>query len=185
MLLGVGTKLDIVDKFCYLGDMIEAVGGTEDATHVRCGWKKFNELTPILTLLGAYHKLKGNIYNSYVSSAMVYGSETWLIKKEDFNRLERAEHTMMRRMCSVTLRDGLSSKELYNRLRIDNMSSTVTRNRLHWYGHVQQKDDMDWVKRCTEYEVSGYVGSGRGRKTWKECVENDLKKIEYGPVNGR
>ena len=46
---------------------------------------------------------------------------------------------------------------------------------------VQRKDDMNWVKRCTEYEVSGYVGRGHGRKTWKECVE----KIEFGPVNGR
>ena len=36
---------------------------------------------------------------------------------------------------------------------------------------------MDWVKRCTEYEVSGYVGRGSGRRTWKECVENDLKRM--------
>ena len=35
---------------------------------------------------------------------------------------------------------------------------------------------MDWVKHCSEYEVSGYVGRGRGRNTWKECVENDLKR---------
>ena len=55
------------------------------------------------------------------------------------------------------------------------MSSTVTRSSLRCYGHVQRKDDMDWVKRCAEYEVSGYDGRGRGRKTSKECVENDLK----------
>ena len=72
---------------------------------------------------------------------------------------------MMRRMCGATSPDRLSSKELYNRLEIDGMSSTVTRTRLCWYDHVQRKDDMDWVKRCTEYEVSGYVGRGRGRKT--------------------
>ena len=79
--------------------------------------------------------------------------------------MEAAEHTMMQRMCGVTLRDRVSSKELYSRLGMDSISSTVTRSRLRWYGHVQQKDDMDWVKRCTEYEVSGNVGRGRGRKT--------------------
>ena len=59
--------------------------------------------------------------------------------------------------------------------------STVTTSRIHWYGHVQRKDDMDWVKRCTEYEVSGYVGRGQGRKTRKECVENDLKRLNMDP----
>ena len=46
LLLEDGTMLEIIDKFCYLRDMIGAAGGAEDAarTRVRCGWKKFNEL---------------------------------------------------------------------------------------------------------------------------------------------
>ena len=108
LLLGDGTKLDSVDKFCYFGDMIGAAGGAEDAssTRVRYGWKKFNELATILTLRGASHKLKGKIYNSCVRSAMVYSSETWPMKKEDLNGLERAEHTMMQRMRGLALRDS-------------------------------------------------------------------------------
>ena len=43
-------------------------------------------------------------------------------------------------------------------------------------------NDMDWVKLCTEYEVSGYVGRRRGRKTWKECVEKDLKRLNSYPL---
>ena len=40
LLIEDGTRLEIVDKFCYLGDMIGAAGGAEDAsrTPVRCGW---------------------------------------------------------------------------------------------------------------------------------------------------
>ena len=36
-------------------------------------------------------------------------------------------------------------------------------------------------KRCTEYEVTGNVGRGRGRKTQKEWVENDLKRLNLDP----
>ena len=108
---------------------------------------------------------------------MVYGSETWLMKKGELSRLERAEHAPIRRMCGVTLRDIVPSKELYNRLGIDSISSIVTRSRLRWYGHVQRKDDIDWAKHCT-----GNVDRGRGRKTWKECVENDLKRLH--PFDG-
>jgi len=43
-------------------------------------------------------------------------------------------------------------------------------NRLRWYGHVLRKDDDDWVKKCTEYEVEGPRPRGRPKRTWKEVV---------------
>ena len=59
-----GSKFECVDKFCYLGDMLSAGGGAEEAakTRVRSAWGKFNELAPILTKRGASMKLKGRIY---------------------------------------------------------------------------------------------------------------------------
>ena len=44
-------KIECVQKFCYLGDMLGAEGGVEAAVRnrVRCAWGKFHELTPILT----------------------------------------------------------------------------------------------------------------------------------------
>jgi len=35
--------------------------------------------------------------------------------------------------------------------------------RLPWYGHVLQKEDNDWVKKCMEYEVEGSRPRGRPR----------------------
>ena len=31
----------------------------------------------------------------------------------------------------------------------------LQKNRLRWYGHVLQKEDIDWVKICMDYEVEG------------------------------
>ena len=44
------NKIECVDKFCYVVDMIGAGGGMEEAARnrVRCAWGKFNELAPIL-----------------------------------------------------------------------------------------------------------------------------------------
>ena len=38
-----GSNLEVIDKFCYLGDMLDAGGGAESSivTRVRSGWKKF------------------------------------------------------------------------------------------------------------------------------------------------
>ena len=62
---------------------------------------------------------------------------------------------MVRWMCGVKLKDRLPSKELRERLGVDDIALVLQQNKLRWYGHVLQKDDDDWVKKCMEYEVEG------------------------------
>ena len=85
---------------------------------VKCAWKKFRELSPILTTRGASLSLKGKIYCACVRSVMIYGSETWPMKVEDKQRLERTERMMIRQMCGVTLKHRKSSVELLHSLGI-------------------------------------------------------------------
>ena len=45
-------KLELVPKFCYLGDTLGVGGGVEEAARARmrsliCAWAKFKELFPI------------------------------------------------------------------------------------------------------------------------------------------
>jgi len=49
--IGNGVSLEKVDKFCYLGDMLDAGGGCDSAVtaRVRSAWKKFCEYLTILT----------------------------------------------------------------------------------------------------------------------------------------
>ena len=60
--------------------------------------------------------------------------------------LQRAEMRMVRWMCGVKLKDRLASKELRERLGIDDIASELQQNRLRWYGHVLRKEDDDGVK---------------------------------------
>ena len=57
-----GSNLEVVDKFCYLGDMLDAGGGAESSTvtRVRNGWKKFGELLPLLTTKAISLKVDGH-----------------------------------------------------------------------------------------------------------------------------
>ena len=58
-------------------------------------------------------------------------------------------------MCGVTLKDRKSCEELRQRLGIDSVSDVLRRNRLRWFGHVERKNDYDWVKACQRLEVAG------------------------------
>ena len=60
---------------------------------------------------------------------------------------------MVRRMSNVKVKDRVPSKELRERLGIDDIILIPQQNRLRWYGHVLRKEGTDWVKKCMEYEV--------------------------------
>jgi len=100
---------------------------------------------------------------------MLHGSETWPVRKENVVALQRAEMRMVRWMCGVKLKDRLPSKELRERLGIDDIALVLQPNRLRWYGygHVLRKEDDDWVKQCMEYEVEGPRSRGRPKRTWR------------------
>jgi len=44
-------------------------------------------------------------------------------------------------------------------------SLVITEGRLTWFGHVESKDDTDWIKCCKVMEVEGTKPSGCLRKT--------------------
>jgi len=68
-------------------------------------------------------------------------------------------------MCGIKLQDRVPSKGLRDRLALDDIISVLQQKRLRWYGHVLQKGDNDWVKKCLEYEVEGTRPRGRTNKT--------------------
>ena len=59
-----GEVLEGFSKLCYLGDMLNEEGGSSLASisRVRCGWKKFRELSGILTSKKVALRLKEKVY---------------------------------------------------------------------------------------------------------------------------
>ena len=54
---------------------------------------------------------------------------------------------------NVKVKDRVPSKELRERLGIDDTVLILQQNRLRWHGHVLRKEDTDWVKKCGEHLV--------------------------------
>ena len=48
--------------------------------------------------------------------------------------------------------------------------------RLAWYGYVMPRKKKHVIRRCMEMVVQGRGGRGRPKKTWMECVNDDMRE---------
>jgi len=130
---------------------------------IRIGWNKFRQPVPLLTNKDVSLIMRGRLHSSCVRSSMLHGSETWPVRKENVVAFQQAEMRMVRWMCGVKLKDRLPSKQLRERLGIDDIALVLQQNRLRWHGHVLQ---------C---EAEGPRPRGRPKRTWREVVREDCQ----------
>jgi len=74
--IGASAKLELVDKFCYLGDMLSVDGEADAAVEarIRTGWNR--QLVPQLSNKDVSLIMRGRLYGSCVQSSMLHESET-------------------------------------------------------------------------------------------------------------
>jgi len=130
--IGASANLEVVDKFCYLGDMLSVDGDADAAVEARIqiGWNKFKQLVPLLTSRDISLIRRERLYSSCVRSSMVHGSDTRPVREENEVALQLAEMRMVRWMCNVKVIDRVQSKELRERLGIDDIILMLQQNRL-------------------------------------------------------
>ena len=128
------AKLELMDKFYYLGDMLSVDGDADAAVEARIGIgsNKFRQLVPLLTNKDMSLIMRGRLYSSCVRSSMLHESETWTVRIENVVAIQRAEMRMVKWMGGVKLKDRLPSKELKERLGIDDIALVLQQNRLRW-----------------------------------------------------
>ena len=73
------------------------------------------------------------------------------------------------------MNEGQESDELERTLRIGTSQfDDQEQSRLRWFGHVERKDDNDWVRGCTMWEAER---TREHPKTWWDCVKNDMESL--------
>jgi len=171
-----GGGLCSLSASSYLGDKLSVDGDADTAveTRIQIGWNKFTQLVPMLTNKDISLIVRGRLYNSCVQSSMLHGIETWPVWKENEVSLQQAEMRIFRWMCGINLQTECQVKG-WERLGLDDIISVLQQNSLRCYGHVLQKENNDWVKKCMEYEVEGARPRGWPKKTWTEIVEKDCQ----------
>uniref|UniRef100_A0A8D9A949 Endonuclease-reverse transcriptase n=1 Tax=Cacopsylla melanoneura TaxID=428564 RepID=A0A8D9A949_9HEMI len=109
-------------------------------------------------------KMKGKVYKTVVRPAMMYGAETWAMKKIHEKRLEVAEMRMLRWSCGVTRMDRIRNEVIRNKLRVTEVTKKIQERRMQWYGHVMRRDEDYVGKRVRRMEGAGRRARGIDRR---------------------
>ena len=81
--------------------------------------------------------------------------------------------------------DRKANAEPLSWLGIESVSDVARRGRLRWSGCVERKEPDDWVSACRSRVVESVKGRGYGspKKTWRQCVDEDMAKLNLSVMD--
>ena len=144
------------------------------------------------------------IYQSRVTSAKLYGSEIWCLRKNEMAIMRRIKKAM-RAMCGVKLIEITRRQEFMSLLGLKNtLNGPARTSGVRWYGHVLKKNTGDVLRRALDFKlgkeegVGNQIGLGKklknilirlGRKRKMPLTEQSgvivfatFKKLEVNPA---
>ena len=112
---------------------------------------------------------QGEVYKKVVRPAMMYGAETWSVKKAQEKQLDVAEMRMLRWMSRVTNPDRIRNERIRGTTKVGDISKKVQESRLKWYGHELRREEECVGNRVMVMEVPG-------KRRWLYNINNDLSE---------
>ena len=109
-----GETVKRVTTFTYLGSTLAEDGELDaEVTHrVQSGWTNWKRVSGVLCDRSMNVKIKGKVNRTVVRPALMYGAETWALKKAQETKLEVEEMRMLRWMCGVTKLDKIRNERI-------------------------------------------------------------------------
>jgi len=120
-------------------------------------------------------ELKDKVYRMVVGPAVLYGSECWLLKKTQIQRLMVTEMKMIRWMCGFSSIDRIRNVVIRNLVKVAPIENKLRETRLRWFGHVKRRSETAPVRKCELINIpEGKRGRDRPKKSLDEAITEDL-----------
>ena len=171
-----GETMKTLRNFIFGGSRITADG---DCSHEikRCllfGRKVMNNLASILksrdiTLLTKVHLVKAMVF-----PVVMYGCESWNIKKAEHRRIDPCELWCWRRLLKVSWTARRSNQSILKEISPEySLEGLMLRLKLQYFGHLMQKTDS-LEKTLMLGKVEGGRRRGQQRMRWLDGITNSM-----------
>src|SRR6201996_2815769 len=109
-----------VTEFKYLGEVVCPGGslGGEILGRTKSGWAKWREVSGVMCDKSIPKWLKGRVYKSMIRPALMYGTETWAIKKAEERKMQTIEMRMLRWIIGKTRKNRVRNEEVRKTVKV-------------------------------------------------------------------
>ncbi len=112
---------------------------------------------------------KTRLMKAYIWATLLYGCETWTLKKDTVKRIEALEMWLYRRIGKVSWTEKQTNEAVLNRLQVKReLLSVIRRRKLSYFGHISRHESLQ--KATLEGMVEGNRTRGRPRIRWTDNI---------------
>jgi len=98
---------------------------------------------------------KLRIHNITAKAALKFGSEAWVLKKGQEQRLEAAQMKFLRHLLGITKWDKGKNQCIRGKTGVQNIVEEIKQYKKKWLEHVQRMDTNRIPKQARQYRPKG------------------------------
>ena len=181
-----GKQLNAVELFKYLGSIAsnDASLDAEISARIAKATAAFGRLTKRLWKnRNVRLDTKISIYRASVVTSLLFGSETWTLKKRHITRLEKFHQTSLRRIARIRWFHKVTNYEVLSQCNICSIQSMVESTTLRWTGHVTRMSNDRIPKKLLYGRLTTGRSSRGNHATYLNQVRSTLRACGIVPAH--
>jgi len=124
---------------------------------------------------------KLRIHNITPEAALKLGSEAWVLKKREEQRLKAAQMKFLRPLLGITKLDKEKNQCIRLKTGAQNIVNEIKQYQKMWLQHVQRMDTNRLPKQAPQYKPKGRRNIGRQRKRWRDQLHLEDQRTGNTP----
>ena len=171
-----GEKVETVIDFIFLGSKITADSdySHEMKRHLLLGRKAMTNLDSIFKSRDITLSTKVHIVKAIVSLVVLYGCESWAIKRAECRRTDAFKLWCWRRLLRVPWKARRSNKSILKEINPEySLEGLMLKLKLQYFGHLMRRTDS-LEKTLMLGKIEGKRRRGRQRMRWSDGITDSM-----------
>ena len=174
-----GQRLQLVDKFTYLGSTLSGVVHIDDEVNARIAKANANAFGRLRGSIwdrsGIRLDTKLKVYRSVVLPTLLNACETWTVYQRHSKSLNHFYTSCLRKLLKIKWQDKIPDTEVLKRAGMQSVHTLLKLAQLRWAGQVTRMPDERLPKKILYGELQvGKRSHGGQKKRYKDTLNASL-----------
>ena len=169
-----GETVEIVIYFIFWGSKITVDGDWRNKIYLLVGRKVMTNLESILKSRDITLPTKVHLVKAMVFPVVMYGCESWTVKKPDHRRIDAFELWCWRRLLRVPWTARRSNQSILKEINPEySLEGLMLKLKVQYLGHLMQRTDS-FEKTLMLGKIEGRKTRGQQRMRWLDGITNSM-----------